>query len=286
MQALEAAVASLVRPGMHVLNLVSGVFGAGMGEWLARLGAQVHTLRVPYNEVVSPDSVAGYLDAHPGIELLAVVHSETPSGTLHDLAGICGAAAARGVLTMADCVSSVGGMPVETDAWGLDVCVTGPQKCLAGPPGLAMVSVSSAAWAMIDRNPGAPRSSSLSLLDWRDLWHGKGRFPYTPSVNLVCAVDAACAAVLAEGLPAAFARTELAARACRASGPWGCVSFRPAMLSRLRASPRSRCRTASATRRYAATCGRVTASWSAAARARATTSASATWESPPAASSR
>src|SRR5919109_2784446 len=78
---LEAAARSLVRPGTPVLNLVSGVFGKGMGYWLADFGAELHELEVPYNEAIDPADVERYLADHPEIELVAVVHSETPSGT-------------------------------------------------------------------------------------------------------------------------------------------------------------------------------------------------------------
>jgi pyridoxamine---pyruvate transaminase len=213
---LEAAARSLVRPGMPVLNLVSGVFGKGMGYWLKGFGAQLHEIEVPYDEAVDPAAVAAFLDEHPEIELLCVVHSETPSGTFNDCAAIGPIARSHGVLTLADCVSSLGGMPVEPDAWQLDVCVAGPQKCLGGPPGMSLIAVSAQAWAAIERNPAAPRASFLSLLDWREQWHGQGQFPYTPSVSDLHGVAAACDQVLEEGLAASIARHETAARACRA----------------------------------------------------------------------
>ena len=213
---LEAAARSLVRPGMRVLNLVSGVFGKGMGTRLKALGADVTELEVAYNDVVDPGAVADYLDAHPETELVSVVHSETPSGTLHDCSAIGPIARSHGAVTLVDAVSSVGGMPFEADAWQLDVCVTGPQKCLAGPPGLALIAVSDAAWTLIDANPGAPRASYLSLLDWRERWHGEGRFPYTPLVNDIHGLEAALDQVLEEGLEASFARHHRAGAACRA----------------------------------------------------------------------
>ncbi len=213
---LEAAARSLVRPGMPVLNLVSGVFGKGMGYWLKGFGAQLHEIEVPYDESVDPAEVAAFLDAHPDIGLLAVVHSETPSGTFNDCAAIGPIARERGVLTLVDCVSSLGGMPFDPDAWQLDVCVAGPQKCIGGPPGMSLMAVSPQAWAAIESNPAAPRASFLSMLDWREQWHGEGRFPYTPSVSDVHGVAAACDQLLAEGLPASFARHARAARACRA----------------------------------------------------------------------
>ena len=213
---LEAAARSLVRPGMPVLNLVSGVFGKGMGYWLKSFGADLHELEVPYDQAIDPDAVERYLDEHPETELLCVVHSETPSGTFNDCSLIGPMARSRGVLTLVDCVSSLAGMPLDAGSWQLDVCVAGPQKCLGGPPGMSLVAVSEQAWAAIERNPLAPRASFLSLLDWREQWHGRGQFPYTPSVCDIHGVEAACDQVLEEGLEASIARHEAAAAVCRA----------------------------------------------------------------------
>jgi len=213
---LEAAARSLVRPGMPVLNLVSGPFGKGMGYWLKNFGADLHELEVPYDQAIDPDAVERYLDEHPETELLCVVHSETPSGTFNDCSLIGPMARSRGVLTLVDCVSSLAGMPLDAGSWQLDVCVAGPQKCLGGPPGMSLVAVSEQAWAAIERNPLAPRASFLSLLDWREQWHGRGQFPYTPSVCDIHGVAAACDQVLEEGLEASIARHEAAAAVCRA----------------------------------------------------------------------
>jgi pyridoxamine--pyruvate transaminase len=119
-------------------------------------------------------------------------------------------------LTLVDCVSSVGGIPFKADEWQLDVCVAGPQKCLGGPPGMSLMSVSEEAWARIRENPAAPRASFLSLLDWKEQWLEGGKFPFTPSVSDVHGVEAACDQLLEEGLDASIERHELAARACRA----------------------------------------------------------------------
>ena len=133
---LEAGARALVRPGTPVLNLVSGIFGKGMGHWLRDFGADVHELEVPYNDAIDAAEVERFLESHPEIELVAVVHSETPSGTLNPVAEIGPIAKAHGALTLVDCVSSVGGIPFKADEWRLDVCVAGPQKCLGGPPGM------------------------------------------------------------------------------------------------------------------------------------------------------
>lgn len=213
---LEAAARGLVRPGAQVLNLVSGIFGKGMGYWLRDFGADVHEIEVAYNDAVDPTEVESFLADHAEIEVVAVVHSETPSGTYNPVDAIGKIAHAHGALTLVDCVSSVGGMPFKADEWELDICVLGPQKCLGGPPGMSLMSVSEDAWKRIGENPAAPRSSFLSLLDWKEQWLEGGKFPFTPSVSDVHGVEAACDELLDEGIEASIRRHELAARATRA----------------------------------------------------------------------
>ena len=213
---LEAAARSLVQPGTPVLNVVSGVFGKGMGYWLEGFGAELHELEVPYNDCVDPAEIGRYLDGHPEIELVTVVHSETPSGTIHDIGAMGPIAKAHGALTLVDCVSSLGGIEFRTDDWQLDVCVAGAQKCLGGPPGISLMTVSEAAWEKIRANPAAPRASFLSMLDWKEQWLESGKFPFTPSVVDMHGIEACCDELLEEGLEASIARHDLTARACRA----------------------------------------------------------------------
>ena len=214
--ALEAAGRACVRPGMTVLNLNSGVFGRGMGEWLRQWGATVHEVAAPYNEAISSEAVERALREHPEVELVAVVHSETPSGTVNPVDEIGPLARAHGAVTLVDCVSSLGGMPFAADEWQLDICVAGAQKCLSGPPGVSPMCVSARAWDLIARNPGAPRWSYLSLLDWRDAYLREGRFPFTPSVSDVYGLEACLDVILDAGLEASIARHTSAAQACRA----------------------------------------------------------------------
>lgn len=213
---LEAAARSLCTKGTPVLNLVSGVFGKGFGYWLSAIGADLREISVPYDERVSADAVRTYLDAHPEVRVLSVVHCETPSGTLNPVREIGQLCRERGVISIVDCVASWGGVPLESEAWHLDLLVAGPQKCLGGPPGMSIMAVSPQAWAAIEANPDAPRGSFLSMLDYRDLWHGEGRFPFTPSVSDVNGVAAAAELLLAEGLDEVQARHDRVARACRA----------------------------------------------------------------------
>lgn len=214
---LEAVARSLVRPGMRCLNLVSGVYASWFGDWLREYGAEVDEVRVPYDEAIDPAAVQQALASH-GPELVCLVHSETPSGIENPLAEIGPLAHAHRALMLADVVSSLGGTELLVDDWHVDIAVAGPQKCLAGPPGMSLIAVSPRAWEAMESNPAAPRGSFLSLLDWKHRWIDGGRaaFPYTPSVADVAGVHAALRELLDTGLDATIACHARAARACRA----------------------------------------------------------------------
>ena len=215
---LEAAARGLVQEGTRCLNLVSGVYAAWFGDWLRAYGGDVHELRVPYDEALDPASVAATLGQQGPFELVAMVHSETPSGVENPLSEIAPLAHEHGALMLADVVSALAGTDVRIDDWHVDLAVAGPQKCLAGPPGMSLIAVSDRAWEAMEANPTAPRGSFLSLLDWKHRWIDGGReaFPYTPSVSDVHGVHAALAEALEEGIDATIARHARAAQAVRA----------------------------------------------------------------------
>ncbi len=214
--ALEAAAASLVAPGDRVLNLVSGSYGAWYAGYIRRAGGEVVELRVPYNEAIDPEDVRRALRDDPRIRYLSVVHVETPSGTVNPVREIGRVARERGVLTIVDTVSGLGGTLLSPEEWGIDVAISAPQKCLGGLPGLALLSVSPAAWAAMERHPASVRGSYLSLLDWKDAWLAERRFPHTPSVSLVYALEATLGRALDVGIERLAARHAVVARACRA----------------------------------------------------------------------
>ncbi|HEX5954680.1 MAG TPA: alanine--glyoxylate aminotransferase family protein, partial [Solirubrobacterales bacterium] len=214
---IEAAARGVVTPGLKCLNLVSGVYAKWFGAWLRDYGAEVVELEVPYDEALDPAQVREELARHGDFALVALVHSETPSGVENPLAEIGPMAKDAGALMFADVVSAVGGTELLTDEWGVDIAIGGPQKCLAGPPGMSLCVISEDAWAAIERNPNAPRGSFLSLLDWRETWiqGGRVKYPYTPSVSDVNGVHAAVGECLDDGLDEVIARHATAARACR-----------------------------------------------------------------------
>ncbi|MGI8484850.1 MAG: pyridoxal-phosphate-dependent aminotransferase family protein [Thermomicrobiales bacterium] len=214
---LEAAAASLIEPGDKVLNLVSGVFGKGFEPWIRKYGGEPIELAVPYNAAIDPEDVRRVLQTQPGIKYLSVVHSETPSGTINPMREIGKIAHEFGALTIVDTVSGLLSEDFSPKEWGMDVAVAGPQKCLGGTPGLSLIAVSPAAWKAMESRKTPLRGSFLSLLDWKTSWIEQHRFPYTPSVFEIYALESALGQVLEEGVSSAVARHQVSARATRAA---------------------------------------------------------------------
>jgi aspartate aminotransferase-like enzyme len=209
--AFESAVVNLLSPGERVLAVSAGEFGQRWAALASAYGADVHELRYAWGETPRAEDVRTRL-GESGAEVVFLVHSETSTGVVADVESLAHAARNAGALTVVDAVSSLGAVPLETDAWGLDVVVSGSQKALMTPPGLSLVAVSSAAWERSARS-----SASRFYFDWarmRTSLEG-GTTPFTPAVSLVAALDVALERLVAEGLDAAFARHAALGRACR-----------------------------------------------------------------------
>jgi aspartate aminotransferase-like enzyme len=205
--AMEAAVVNLCSPGDRVLVASAGHFGE---RWVAiarSYGLDVVHLRYAWGETPAPAEIASQLSEAGGARAVYITHSETSTGVVADLRAIAERLSGSGALLAVDAVSSLGAVPVEADAWGLDVVVSGSQKALMTPPGLALSSLSPAARSA-STTAALPRFS----LDWGRV----GSFGSTPAVSLVMGIDAALELLLAEGLEVAFDRHRRLGRACRA----------------------------------------------------------------------
>jgi pyridoxamine--pyruvate transaminase len=214
---LEAAAASLISPGDKVLNLVSGVFGKWFQDFIEKEGGVPVEIAVPYDDAVNPAAVRRALEADPEIKFLSVVHSETPSGTHNPVREIGRIAQGFGIVTMVDTVSGLGGELLSPEEWGMDIAIAGPQKCLGGTPGLSLISISPRAWDVMERKRPQPlRGSFLSILDWKSAWLEGQRFPYTPSVTEIYALESVLQQALEIGMERFVARHEAIAAACRA----------------------------------------------------------------------
>jgi pyridoxamine--pyruvate transaminase len=212
---LEAAAASLISPGDKVLNLVSGVFGKWFEDFIARFGGETIELAVPYNDAIDPESVRRILNQNPGIKYCSMVHSETPSGTHNPIKEIGNICHEFGVLTMVDTVSGLGAELLSPEEWGLDIAIAGPQKCLGGVPGLSLMTISPAAWQAMEQRPNPLRASFLSILDWKTSWIENNRFPYTPSVSTMYALESTLTQTLEIGMERFVDRHQMIAHACR-----------------------------------------------------------------------
>ena len=209
--AFESAIVNLLSPGERVLVVTAGEFGDRWCRMAAAFGADVHELRYAWGETPQPDDLRSRLD-ETGAEVVIVVHSETSTGVVADVQALARVAREAGALVVVDAVSSLGAVPLETDAWGLDVVVAGSQKALMTPPGLSLATVSEAAWERARRST-MPRF----YFDWertRAALEG-GSTPFTPAVTVVASLDVALGLLLEEGLDAAFARHAALGRACR-----------------------------------------------------------------------
>jgi aspartate aminotransferase-like enzyme len=208
--AMESAVANLCSPGERLLVVSAGHFGERWRAIASAYHAEVETLEYAWGEIPAADDIARRLQELGGAKAVLFTHSETSTGVVCDLQAIAGAATEHGALSVVDAVSSLGAVPVETDAWGLDVVVSGSQKALMTPPGLAMVSVSERAWA-------ARGDSPRFYFDWERTRKAQASLdaPFTPPVSLVAGLDVALGLLLDAGLDATFDRHIHLGRACR-----------------------------------------------------------------------
>jgi aspartate aminotransferase-like enzyme len=208
--AMESAVANLCSPGERVLVVSAGHFGERWRAIASSYGTAVETLEYAWGEVPSADDLTARLADLGGAKAVFLTHSETSTGVVCDLQALAAAASEHGALTVVDAVSSLGAVPVETDAWGLDVVLSGSQKALMTPPGLAMVSASERAWA-------ARGDSPRFYFDWERTRKAQGALdaPFTPPVSIVAGLDVALSLLLDVGLDAVFDRHLRLGRACR-----------------------------------------------------------------------
>ena len=159
---MESAVANLCSPGERVLVVSAGYFGERWMQLAAAYGAEVEELRYEWGEAPTADDLAARLDELGGVSAVLLTQSETSTGVVADVQALASVVKEREALVVVDAVSSLGAIPCETDAWGLDVVVSGSQKALMTPPGLALVSVSPAAWDLRARAASPATTSTGS----------------------------------------------------------------------------------------------------------------------------
>jgi len=202
---METVVVNLVEPGDKMVVCVNGVFGGRMADVARRAGAEVTVIERPYGEVFDPDEIAAALKtARP--KVLGIVNAETSTGAHQPVDEIAKLCHEHDALIAVDCVTSLGGLPVEVDAWGLDAVYSGTQKCLSCPPGLAPVTFSPRAVEAIDQRTRKVQSWYLDMQMVKEYWGGNRAYHHTAPINMNYALHEALRIVLEEGLEPRFAR--------------------------------------------------------------------------------
>ncbi len=219
--AWEAAIVNTLSPGDKVLMAETGQFATLWQKLATRWGITVDFIPGDWRHGVDAAAIAAKLaeDKAHAIKAVMVVHNETSTGCLSDIAAVRTAMGSHPALLMVDTISSLGSAPVRHDAWGADVTVSGSQKGLMLPPGLSFTAVSEKAIAASKTN-ALPRS----YWDWSEMlqFNAKGFFPYTPASTLLYGLKEALAMLNEEGLENVFARHQRLAAACRvAVKGWG-----------------------------------------------------------------
>ena len=209
--AMEAAVANLVEPGDPVLVLANGYFGLRLADMAARYGGVVETLTCPWGEIFSPAQVQSALAKRPA-KIVALVHGETSTGALQPLNEIAGLVHAAGALLIVDTVTTLGGIPVQVDQTGIDVCYSGAQKCLSAPPGVSPITMGPKAVDKL-RNRKQPVANWYLDLSMVEKYWGKERtYHHTAPISSNYALYEALRIVAEEGLEARWRRHQENAR--------------------------------------------------------------------------
>jgi aspartate aminotransferase-like enzyme len=204
---------NILAPGERILVLVHGQFGDRFVSIGKAIGAQVDLLEVPWGRAIEPSAVENKVKA-TDYRAVVVVHNESSTGIIADLAGLGALLRNLPTLLVVDAVSGLGGLEMKQDEWGVDIVASASQKCLMCPPGLALVSVSPKAWEFVARENSLPRF----YWDFRKAMASaeKSETPFTSSVSLVNGLREALEMIHEEGLPHVLARHKRLSAALRA----------------------------------------------------------------------
>ncbi len=214
----DMAIGSLLATGQKIIIGHNGFFGERLLEIAAAYGLAVVPLSAPLGSPLEPDILRRLLRGHPDARAVALVHHETATTVVNPLRELAGVVRDAGKVIIVDAVSSLGGIELPVDEWGIDVCVTAANKCLEAPPGLGFVSVGRRAWELVDSHSGAGHGWYLNLRTWRHFakeWGSWHPTPVTMPVNNILGLLASLRKIMAGGLEAHFAKYTRASRIVR-----------------------------------------------------------------------
>jgi len=211
---MEAAVVNIVEPGDAVIVGVNGVFGTRLAAIVERCGGKAIRIEVPWGQIIEPNVIAERIQQSGPVKAVALVHAETSTGAWQPIEAISAICRKHNTLLMVDAVTSLGGIPVEVDQWGIDVCYSATQKCLSCPPGLAPLTLNERALSVVKNRRTPCQSWYLDLSLIADYWTEHNRaYHHTAPISMLYALREALRVIEEEGLPSRFARHRLNSRA-------------------------------------------------------------------------
>lgn len=203
---LEAALVNLLEPSDTAVVCVHGVFGQRLTEVAGRCGARVVNVEAPWGQPIDVQQLIETLKARPQAKLCAIVHAETSTGVLQPLEELGAYLRGQDTLLVVDTVTSLAGVPVKVDEWGIDVCYSGTQKCLSVPPGLAPITFSPKALAVVGKRKSKVQSWYLDVTLLQKYWGSERLYHHTAPINMIYGLYEGLRLIHEEGLQARFAR--------------------------------------------------------------------------------
>ncbi len=203
---METVMVNLIEPGDKVIICVNGVFGQRMRDMAGRCGAEVISVEAPWGQPIDSAKVRQAFHDNPGVKLCAVVHAETSTGVLQPLEEISHIVKQHSAMIVVDAVTSLGGIELKIDDWGIDACYSGTQKALSCPPGLSPVTFNEKAAEVISQRKIKVQSWYLDLSMIRNYWGKERVYHHTAPINMIYGLREALLIVKEEGLKQRFAR--------------------------------------------------------------------------------
>ncbi|MBD5642617.1 alanine--glyoxylate aminotransferase family protein [Clostridium botulinum] len=179
---LEAACASLTEKGDRILVIDNGIFGEGFADFVEIYGGEAVFFKGDRKRDIDIEKLKEFLEKDSNFKYATVVHCDTPSGVINDVSKICPMLKEKGIITVVDSVSAMGGQELKVDEWKIDIVLGGSQKCMSAPPGLSFLSISEDAFKTMEERRTPIASYYCNLLVWKDYYKNKW-FPYTPPIS-------------------------------------------------------------------------------------------------------
>ncbi len=214
---LVAGLSNILRKGDKVISIVNGKFSDRQAKIAKRLGANVIPITADYGDAVTPEELEKIIEENTDAIALTFCHNETSTGVLAPAREYAGIASKHGILTIADGITSIGGDEFKMDEWGINVAVSGSQKCFGLPPGLAFISLDEKAWKRVEEVHDETTDFYVDMIAMRDGMAKKRDTPFTPAISLIYGLDKQLDLMLEEGVENRIYRHRLMGKAFRAA---------------------------------------------------------------------